>query len=94
MLAQKHRRGRDELIDVLAVNLGEQVLAGREMAVKGALATPARLAIALSFSSSEFAMTARAASMIRARFSVASARRGGAVIFPVHDGLAKRTRVR
>ena len=66
--------------------------------------TPARLAIALSFSSSEFAMTAGAASMIRARFSVASARRGGAVIFPLHDGLAnghvsanlgvgKRTRV-
>ena len=82
MLGEQCGRGRDEIADVLPVDLGEQVFAGREVAVEGALADPGLLAIALSFTSSAFAISARAAWMIRARLPAASARRLAGFIVP------------
>ena len=84
MLGEQGGRRRHELVDVVPVDLGEQVLAGGEVPVEGALADACLRAIAMSFTSPASAMAVRAAAMIRARLPAASARRrvGFIVLLP------------
>lgn len=95
MLGEQDRCGRDELLDVVLVDLDEQVFPRREVAVESALADPGLLGDRVELQPVRARDDSpRATAMIRARFSAASARNRDVFICPPQCNVDKRTHVR